>query len=51
VKTLNETSFHMQRMIRFEVEILVSVGGFPVEFGGHVFSFLMTRTFKRDWPV
>jgi hypothetical protein len=28
VKTLNQTFFHMQRMVRVEVEILASVGGF-----------------------
>jgi hypothetical protein len=39
VKTLNKTSFHMQRMVRFEVEISASVGGFPVDLGGqcHLF--------------
>jgi hypothetical protein len=27
VKTLNQTSFHMRQMVRFDVEILASVGG------------------------
>jgi hypothetical protein len=34
VKTLNQTSFHVRRMVRVEVEMSVSVGGFPVDFGG-----------------
>jgi hypothetical protein len=34
VKTLNQTSFHMQWIVRFEVEVLASVGGFSVDFGG-----------------
>jgi hypothetical protein len=34
VKILNQTSFHIQWMVRVEVEILASVGGFPVDFGG-----------------
>jgi hypothetical protein len=34
VKTLNYTSFHMRGMVRFEVEILASVGGFSVNFSG-----------------
>jgi hypothetical protein len=34
VKTLDQTSFHMQRMVRVEVEVSASVGGFPVDFGG-----------------
>jgi hypothetical protein len=34
VKTLNQTSFHMQRMVRFEVEISAGVSGFLVDFGG-----------------
>jgi hypothetical protein len=40
VKTLNQTSFHMRRMLGVEVEISASVGGFPVNFGGqcHPFS-------------
>jgi hypothetical protein len=35
VRTLNQTSFHMQRMVRFEVEISASVDGFPVDFDDH----------------
>jgi hypothetical protein len=35
VKTLNQTSFHMWWMVRFEVEISASVRGFPVEIGDH----------------
>jgi hypothetical protein len=46
VKTLNQTSFHMQRMVRVEIEILTSVGGFPVDFG--VVSFRMTKTSERQ---
>jgi hypothetical protein len=34
VKTLNQTSFHMLRMVGVEVEISASVGGFPVDFAG-----------------
>jgi hypothetical protein len=34
VKTLNQTSFHMLWMVRVEVEVSASVGGFPVDFGG-----------------
>jgi hypothetical protein len=34
VKTLNQVSFHMGRMVRFEVEISASVGGFPVDLCG-----------------
>jgi hypothetical protein len=34
VKILNETSFHMRRMVSVEVEIWGSVGWFPVDFGG-----------------
>jgi hypothetical protein len=34
VKTLNQTSFHMRRMVRFEIEISANVGGFSVNFGG-----------------
>jgi hypothetical protein len=31
VKTLDQASFHMGWVVRFEVEIPVSVGGFPVD--------------------
>jgi hypothetical protein len=34
VKTLNQTSFHTRRMVRVEVEVSASVGGFPIDFGG-----------------
>jgi hypothetical protein len=34
VKTLNQTSLRMRRMLRAEVEISASVGGFPVDLGG-----------------
>jgi hypothetical protein len=34
VKTLNQTSFHMWWMVRVEVEVSASVGGFPVDLGG-----------------
>jgi hypothetical protein len=34
VKTLDQTSFHMWWMVGVEVEVLASVGGFPVDFGG-----------------
>jgi hypothetical protein len=34
VKTLDQTSFHMWRMVRVEVEISACVGGFPVELCG-----------------
>jgi hypothetical protein len=33
-KTLNQTFFHMWRMVSYEVEVSASVGGFPVDFGG-----------------
>jgi hypothetical protein len=33
-KIMNQTSFHMQQMVRAEAEISASVGGFPVDFGG-----------------
>jgi hypothetical protein len=33
MQTLNENSFHMWWMVRFEVEIPASVGGFPVASG------------------
>jgi hypothetical protein len=34
MKILNQTSFHMWRMVRVEVEVSASMGGFPVDFGG-----------------
>jgi hypothetical protein len=34
VETLNQTSFHVRQMVKSEVEISASVGGFPVDFGG-----------------
>jgi hypothetical protein len=34
VKTLNYASFCVWRMVRYEVEISTSVGGFSVNFGG-----------------
>jgi hypothetical protein len=34
VKTLNQTYFLMQQMVRFEVETSASVGGFPVDVDG-----------------
>jgi hypothetical protein len=34
VKILNLTSFHMRRMLRFEVEISTNVCGFSLYFGG-----------------
>jgi hypothetical protein len=39
VKTLNQTSFHMRLMVRVEVGISTSVGGFPIDFSGqcHLF--------------
>jgi hypothetical protein len=39
-----QASFHMRRMVRVEVEVPVSVGGFPV---GSVVPFLMTRTSRK----
>jgi hypothetical protein len=33
VKTLDQTCFHVRRMVRVEVEVSASVGGFPVDFG------------------
>jgi hypothetical protein len=48
VRTLNQPSFHKWWMVRFEVEILASVGGFPVDMVASVISFLMTRTSERE---
>jgi hypothetical protein len=47
VKTLNQTSFHMQRMVRFEFDISASVGGFPVDLVANVNSSLMTRISRK----
>jgi hypothetical protein len=33
VQTLNQTSFHMRRMVRVDVEESASMGGFSVDFG------------------
>jgi hypothetical protein len=35
VKTLNQTSFRMRRMVGLEGEMSASVGGSPVNFGGY----------------
>lgn len=39
LRRLNQTSFHMRWMVRVDVEVLASVGGFPEDFGGqgHLF--------------
>jgi hypothetical protein len=34
VKTLDQTSFHMRRMVGVKVEVAASVGWFPVDSGG-----------------
>jgi hypothetical protein len=34
VKTLDQTSLHMRRMVGVEVQVAASVGWFPVEFVG-----------------
>jgi hypothetical protein len=34
VKTLNQTSFHMLRMVRVVAEISAIVGGFHIDFSG-----------------
>jgi hypothetical protein len=34
VKTLNQTSLHMRRMVRVEVKVSASVDGFSVNFHG-----------------
>jgi hypothetical protein len=47
VKTLDQASFHMQRMFRVEVEISASVGGFPVDFGGWCFLFPDDQNIKK----
>jgi hypothetical protein len=39
VKTLNQPSFHMRRMVRFQVEISAIVGGFTVDSGGQCLLF------------
>jgi hypothetical protein len=41
VKTLDQTPFHMRWMVRVEVDVSASAGGFSVDFGD---PFLMTRT-------
>jgi hypothetical protein len=46
VKTLNQTSFHMRRMARVEVEVSASVGRFPVDFGGQCRHFLGNQNIK-----
>jgi hypothetical protein len=51
VKTLNQTSFHMQRMVRFEVEVSgvsVSVGGFPVDFSGQCHFFHFDQNIQKE---
>jgi hypothetical protein len=45
VKTLNQTSLRMRWMVRFEVEILVSVGWCYVDFCGH------SRLFPDDQNI
>jgi hypothetical protein len=47
VKTLNQTSFYMRRMVRFQVEISASVGGFPVDFVGQCCLFPDDQSFKK----
>jgi hypothetical protein len=48
VKTLDQTSFHMQRMVGVVVVVSASVGWFPVVFGGQCsVSSLMTRTSRK----
>jgi hypothetical protein len=47
VKTLNQTSFHMWRMVRFEVEVSASVGGFSVDFGGQCRLFSDDRKIQK----
>jgi hypothetical protein len=48
VKTLNQTSLHMQPMVRVEVEVPASVGGFPVDFGGQCRLFPDDQNIKKD---
>jgi hypothetical protein len=47
VKILNQTSFHMWQMVRVEFEILASVGGFPVDFGGQCRLFPDDQNIKK----
>jgi hypothetical protein len=47
VKTLDRTSFHMQWMVRVEVEVSASVGGFPVDFGGQCRPFPDDQSIKK----
>jgi hypothetical protein len=37
MNAVNQASFHMRQMVRVQVEISASVGGFPVDFGGQCF--------------
>jgi hypothetical protein len=46
-KTLNQTSFHMRQMVRVEVEISASVGGFPVGIGGQCHPFPDDQNIKK----
>jgi hypothetical protein len=48
VKTLNQASFHLCRMVRVEVELSASVGGFPVDFGGQCRHFPVDQNIKKD---
>jgi hypothetical protein len=47
VKTLNQTSFHMRRMVGAEDEMSASVGGSPVNFGGECRLFPDDQSIKK----
>jgi hypothetical protein len=48
VKTLNQTSFHMRRMVRVEVEVSANVGGFPVDLVGQCRLFADEQNIRND---
>jgi hypothetical protein len=50
-KTLNQTSLHMQWMVRFVVEISASVGGFPLDFSGQCHLFPDENSQERNRSV
>jgi hypothetical protein len=51
VKILNETSFHMWWMVRFEVEKSACVSGFPVNFGDRCHLFPDDQNIQKGYPT
>jgi hypothetical protein len=51
VKSLNKTSFLMWRMVRTEVEILVSVVWFSVDFGGQCRLLPDDQNIQLEWRL